>query len=59
MDSLLTCNAVCADMGVSSLAGNTCFERVELMAIWEGGNLPADDYIKQVRGVDWCLLSRV
>ena len=36
-------------MGVSSMAGNTFFERVELMAIWEGGNLPADDYIKQVR----------
>ena len=51
MDSLPTCNAVCADMGVSSMAGNTFFERVELMAIWEGGNLPADDYIKQVRGV--------
>ena len=46
-------------MGVSSMAGNTFFERVELMAIWEGGNLPADDYIKQVRGVDWCLLSHV
>jgi hypothetical protein len=35
-------------MGVASMSGNTLFERLELMAIWESSNLPSDAYIKKV-----------
>ena len=35
-------------MGVSSMAGNTMFERTQLLAIWEAHNYPSDSYIRKV-----------
>ena len=35
-------------MGISSMQGNTMFQRVELMGIWESANYPSDSYIKKV-----------
>ena len=35
-------------MGVSSMAGNTMWERTSLMFIWETSNYPSDSYIKKV-----------
>merc|ERR1712224_400161 len=35
-------------MGLASMSGNTMFQRVELMGIWESANYPSDSYIKKV-----------
>ena len=35
-------------MGLSAVKGNTLFERIELLSIWERANYPSDSYIKKV-----------
>ena len=35
-------------MGLSAVKGNTLFERLELLGIWESANYPSDSYIKKV-----------
>ena len=35
-------------MGVSSMAGNTMFERTQIIGIWESHNYPSDSYIHKV-----------
>eukprot|EP01052_Picozoa_sp_SAG31_P005656 SAG31_NODE_251_length_19069_cov_5.843226_9_plen_932_part_00 len=35
-------------MGLASMSGNTMFQRIELMGIWEAANYPSESYIKKV-----------